>query len=337
MRLRALTLVLALAACAPQEQIFTPAPPEQAKLEKHALLTADGAQLPYRSWLPKGKPEAVVLAVHGFNDYSRAFEGVGAFMKAKGVAVYAYDQRGFGDTAEKGIWAGEQNLLADVKQFTLALKKRHPKAPLFLLGESMGGAVVIAAAGAQDFPEVDGVILSAPAVWGSDGMNPFFRGTLWLMAHTMPYKRFSGSDLKVIASSNIDMLRKMAADPLIIKKTRVDAVYGVVNMMGSAYDDVPRLNMPTLVLYGAQDQVIPPSPIEETLVRFTQPVTYAYYPAGFHMLLRDLQASKVMADIYSWMQDAEEELPSGFGVAQETGQQVKLKRVPMKREFFKKN
>jgi len=165
-------------------------------------------------------------------------------------------------------------------------------------------------------------------VWGSEAMNPVFRGTLWLAAHTMPYQRFTGSDLKVIASSNFAMLRTMAADPLVIKKTRVDAVYGVVGMMGSAYDRVPFLKAPVLLLYGAQDQVIPASPVEETLARFTQPVTYAYYPLGFHMLLRDLQAERVLNDVAAWIQDPEAELPSGFSQRHEPFAPVHFKHYP---------
>ena len=35
------------------------------------------------------------------------------------------------------------------------------------------------------------------------------------------------------------------------------------------------------------------------------------YPRGFHMLLRDLQAEAVLADIVAWMDDASAPLPSG--------------------------
>lgn len=335
MRVRGIFVVIAfmLAGCSPEVQEFVQNPPDM-QPGGEGIYAADGVRLPHRQWLPRQKrlrahPKAVVLALHGFNDYSKAFEGAGDYLSGRGIAVYAYDQRGFGEGPQPGIWAGEQNLLRDVAQALKVLQARYPGTPLYLMGESMGGAVAIAAASQPDFPEVEGVVLVAPAVWGSDAMNPVFRGTLWLAAHTMPYKRFTGSDLKVIASSNFPMLRAMAADPLVIKKTRVDAVYGVVGMMGSAYDRVPFVKAPVLLLYGAQDQVIPPSPVEEALARFPQQVTYAYYPAGFHMLLRDLQAKRVLEDVAAWIEDPEAELPSGFGVQHAPSDAVEFEPHPM--------
>ncbi len=62
-------------------------------------------------------PKAMIIAVHGFNDYSNAFESTGGvFQKLPtAIAVYAYDQRGFGGAAASpGIWAGEDNLVSDL-------------------------------------------------------------------------------------------------------------------------------------------------------------------------------------------------------------------------------
>ena len=330
MRFFVAAFVLLLAACSPQEQDYVASPTTVYKMEPAHFSTRDAYELPYRQWLPEHKkakknPLALIVAVHGFNDYSNAFEGVGQYFRQHDIAVFAYDQRGFGQTTNRGIWAGEANLVGDLRQFIEVLQARYPNSPVFLLGESMGGAVIISAVADPTFPKVHGVILSAPALWGSEAMNVIFRGTLWMAAHTMPYKQFTGSDLKILATNNIPMLRKMAADPAIIKKTRVDAVYGVVQLMGSAYDKIPFVTTPTLLLYGAKDQVIPRAPIETALTRFGREVDYAYYPAGYHMLLRDLQAEEVMQDVLSWITDPGEELPSGFGHVHEPKEDVSLK------------
>ena len=308
-----LGLLALLSACAPQEQDYNPSPQGQAQLDATLYHASDDAVLPYRSWLPAKKPKAIIIALHGFNDYSRAFDDLGEFSKSRGVAVYAYDQRGFGGTANIGIWASEENLVGDLKQFVQQVKSTHPRVPVYILGESMGGAVAITALADPDFPKVQGLILSAPAVWGAETMNPIYRSTLWLAAHTIPFREFTGSDLKILASNNIPMLRRLVHDPLVIKKTRVDAVYGVVHLMDSAYTKIPEIHTPTLLLYGAQDQVIPRDPIKSAITRFTEPVEYAYYPDGYHMLLRDLEREEVMADVLSWMRHPRAPLPSGYG------------------------
>ena len=49
------------------------------RLSDTQFMTRDGLALPLRAWLPEdGAPRAVVLALHGFNDYSKAFEAAGA-------------------------------------------------------------------------------------------------------------------------------------------------------------------------------------------------------------------------------------------------------------------
>ena len=77
-----------------------------------ALYAADGQVLPLRKWLPDGAVKAVILALHGFNDYSNAFEGPGEVWAHRGIATYAYDQRGFGGAPGRGLWPGRAALAA---------------------------------------------------------------------------------------------------------------------------------------------------------------------------------------------------------------------------------
>jgi len=312
-----LVVALLLAGCMPREQAFVAAPAATAKVEQSAFYTADQTPLPQRVWLPESgkskKPKAVIVAVHGFNDYSNAFETTGEFFSHHGIAVYAYDQRGFGHAPSRGIWAGEGNLNRDLKQYVELLSKRYPSVPVYIFGESMGAAVVITAVSDPAFPKVKGIVLLAPAVWGGESMSPVYTCTLWVAAHTFPFTKMSGRNLKIVPSNNYPMLRKLAHDPIIIKKTRIDAIYGVVNLMGDAFEKVPDLRVPVLMMYGGKDQVIPPNPIKYALSRFSEPVTFVYYPEGFHMLLRDLQGELVMKDILSWMGNSVRPVPSGLG------------------------
>ena len=77
-----------------------------------AFVMADGVRLPYREWLPEREPWAVVLALHGMNDSRDAWEIPAPELNAAGIAVFAPDQRGFGDTAVRGYWPGGDALAA---------------------------------------------------------------------------------------------------------------------------------------------------------------------------------------------------------------------------------
>jgi alpha-beta hydrolase superfamily lysophospholipase len=311
--LLALVAVCTLTACAPAEQRYRKSA-DAPRLTATHLVTGDGHRLPVTRWLPKGDaaPKAVIVALHGFNDYSNAFAIPGKYFRRRGVALYAYDQRGFGRTRYHGVWAGQSNLTRDLRQMVQVVAKRHPGVPLFLLGESMGGAVVVATLAATPPPEVKGAILTAPAVWGDETMNALYRNTLWLAAHTMPRMRLSGRGLKILASDNIEMLRAMSKDPLIIKRTRVDAVYGIVRLMDTAYRKIGKIQTPLLLLYGANDQVIPKDSVQRAIRRIAAPLHSAYYPEGYHMLLRDLKGRVVQKDILAWIGNPYHMLPSGY-------------------------
>lgn len=304
--------LLWLSACAtPLEQPHRPEQ-EQARIAHGVMVAVDGALLPMRQWLPEGTPKAVLLCLHGFNDYGQAFLYPGIQLSRLGIAVYAYDQRGFGASPAHGIWAGRQNLTRDLRSAVLALRREYPETPLYVLGESMGGAVVVSALAEPDFPEIDGTILSAPAVWGGETMNWLYQLSLWLMAHSLPDMALTGRGLNILASSNIPMLRALGQDPLVIKETRVDAIYGIVSLMDYAFGEVAALKQPLLLLYGAQDQVIPAQPIWEAVRKMPESARIAYYPDGYHMLLRDLDAPIVLRDIASWIMFRERRLPSGY-------------------------
>jgi acylglycerol lipase len=304
-----------LSGCASRLQPMGPAVVAPS-LDDHALTAADGYALPIRAWLPEiTPPRAMILALHGFNDYSNAFDDAGRRWAAQGIAAYAYDQRGFGASANTGVWPGTPTLVADLKTAAAQLRRRHPNRPLFLLGESMGGAVALAALTDPIDPlAVDGAILVAPAVWGRDSMGFFPRVALWLSNAAVPgMVVHPPRDLGIEPSDNLPMLRALGRDPLVIKGARVDALAGLTDLMDEALTACRRLESPALVLYGAHEQVLPPRPVERALAAFEASGRHvvAVYPDGYHMLLRDRQGTVVIDDIAGWIGNPKKSLLSG--------------------------
>jgi len=310
----AFTLALALLASACAPVILEAGPPvTEPRLAGHRVITADGTALPLSSWLPE-HPRAVVVAVHGFNDYSEAFEDVGPALATRGVAVYAFDLRGFGQAPGHGYWAGTPSMADDLTTVTRLVSARHPGLPLYLLGESMGGALVMVTMAHTPHPPVAGVILAAPAVWDRGDMTVFERIALWLASHTMPWMTLSGRGLNIRASDNDDMLRKLSRDPLVIKETRIDAIHGLCDLMDAAAAAAPRLHLPALILYGEHDEVVPADPAYRMMAHLPDnpgSQRTAVYANGYHMLLRDLEGRLVIDDIAWWISHPDQPLPSG--------------------------
>lgn len=315
----ALLLVAGLAmACSPV--VALPGPAVAApSIADAGLVARDGAKLPLRIWRPADgeSPRAILIALHGFNDYRNFFAAAGGWFAERGIQSYAYDQRGFGAAPNRGLWPGAAALADDLKAAVNAARERHPGVPLYVLGESMGAAVVITAMAGPQAPKVDGIILVSPAVWGRASMPWYQTTALWLAVHTLPGGQVSGRNLGIMPSDNIEMLRALGRDPMVIKQSRVDAVYGLVNLMDQAMAAAASLRAPALILYGERDQLIPPAAVREMVARL--PATAAShqrvvaYPDGYHMLTRDLQAETVLKDIAAWVTDPDAPLSSGDG------------------------
>ena len=303
-------------ACTPETEAAGP-PRQPPALESDALVTADGLKLPIMRWLPiADEPKAIIVALHGMNDYSNAFAMPGAWWAEHGIATYAYDQRCFGRAPQVGLWPGTHTLVADLDAMVALMHERYPKLPVYLLGESMGGAVAMATLARPDRPQIAGAILAAPAVWGRATMDLGTRVALFLGAHSLPWYRLTGEGLHIVPSDNRAMLIALAHDPLVIKETRIDTIWGLVNLMDAALAASQHLDdVPLLILYGEHDEVIPKEPTLDMIEALPPDPLHvrriAIYPKGYHMLLRDLEAKTVWADVLAWIEDPKAPLPSG--------------------------
>jgi alpha-beta hydrolase superfamily lysophospholipase len=314
MRLRLLSALFAalfgVTGCV--EHLVPPGPAVAAPREiADAFVMPDGTRLPYRSWLPDGDPWAVVLALHGMNDSRDAWEYPAPELATHGVAVFAPDQRGFGDTAVRGYWPGTKALVDDARTMAELLHRRYPQARLFLMGESMGAAVLMCLATSPDPPPAAGYVLVAPAVWGRAEMNVFLRAGLWLFANLIPGFKVSGTVARRVASDNREAIKRLSQDPLTIHETRFDTVRGLVDLMDAALAAAPRFRARALFLYGGKDELIPDEATAATWRGLPEGPVRAFYPAGYHLLLRDNDRVVPLDDILYWMRHPELALPSG--------------------------
>ncbi len=317
-RVPVLLLTLVLAGCAGRMMALGPSP-EPPPPPTGTMRMADGTALPYRAWMPtSGEPWAVVLALHGMNDSRDAWEIPAPEMARAGIGVVSPDQRGFGATPTRGFWPSGAMLVSDADRMARQLRARYPHAKLILMGESMGAAVLMCLATDPNPPPADGYVLVAPAVWGRAEMNPFLRSTLWLASTLVPDMEVTQAPVKVTASDNRDALIRLARDPLTLRSTRVDSVKGLVDLMDAALDSAPRFNAPALFLYGGRDELVPARATAATWEALASGERRAFYPGGYHLLLRDLDRETPIRDVIAWIRDPKAPLPSGAETAAST-------------------
>jgi len=320
-------MLLLASACAPLQQgplKFDSAP--QVGFSDKWFTSFDGARLGLDVWKSAGPMgsdafgpsadetrETVIVAVHGMNDYAGAFKAAGPWWAGHGVTVYAYDQRGHGRSPGPGIWPEHEVMRADLKAAVKAARELHPDARIAVVGESMGASVAITAFADDDPPDADVLILSGPGLRGWGALPWVYSVSLWTSAHVRPdWVVVPPKGVRITPTDNNDKLREMWFDPLVLKKNRIDSVYGVVSIMEEADAKIAKLpgKVPTLLLYGAKDEVIPPNGVERAAKKLPAHVKTAYYANGYHMLMNDKQAKTVWADILGFIDDPKAPLPS---------------------------
>ncbi|MEM6679162.1 MAG: alpha/beta fold hydrolase, partial [Pseudomonadota bacterium] len=280
-----------------------PSLPPQVPIEAN-LPAADGSALPVTVWEAE-TPGAVILALHGYGDHGAStFSGAAAAWAAAGITTYAPDQRGFGRGATWGRWPGAPALIDDAVALSRAVAVEHPDLPLIVLGHSMGGGVVLAAADparGDGGLAADALILAAPAIWGGDALNPLHRAAAWTAAAVVPERRFTGEGVvRIQASDNIEALRALARDPLYLSPPSAREILGLVRITDAAAAAAPRVITPSLMLLGTKDQIVPEENVRRVFESLAGPRRVVLYSEGWHLLFRDLQAAQVWSDIAAY-------------------------------------
>lgn len=274
------------------------------------FIMSDGAAIPVRIWPSHGTSRFIILAYHGFNDSRDNWEDVAPLFNEAGVTIMAPDQRGFGQAPMRGGWAGYQRMARDVKEEAEMIRRDYPDQPLYLMGESMGGAVIYTALTDMGPLPIKGAILLAPAIWDI-GLAP--RAFLDMLAFFAPRYEVTAKDIPVhpVASNNQAALRRLYYDPLSLHSTQLKSAKGLVKLMHHAYRRVGAAHQPVLCIYGDSDQFVPPAAMRKFWKKLQPPRKFDYVPQAYHLLSRDDHRKQITNDILSWMNHPGDTLPSG--------------------------
>jgi len=187
--------------------------------------------------------------------------------------------------------------------------------PLYLAGESMGGAVALVAE--DQGAHIDGLILLATALRSRDTFGPVATAGLWFFAHTIPWFPSGPTSIDYKPTDNPKTLEKLRNDPLILRQARLDMGYGLVDLMDAARESATRVHVPYLMLHGLGDRIIPQEPVKAAIeVMPRRPDSkLAFYKEGYHLLLRDKEGKTVATDVAVWIANHEAPLPSGAEAA----------------------
>jgi alpha-beta hydrolase superfamily lysophospholipase len=113
---------------------------------------------------PRTKLKALIVTIHGLGLHHGAYTPFAEKVQHGGFGVISFDVRGFGSYRNDEIYqqVDFKAILIDLRRILSELRQDYKNIPIFVLGESMGGAIALRIASL--YPElVDGVVSSVPS------------------------------------------------------------------------------------------------------------------------------------------------------------------------------
>lgn len=261
---------------------------------------------PMMSWI--NSPEnlkAAILCVHGLGLHKGTYAQFGERMAGQGYAVYAVDVRGFGSFL---LMPGERKCnfgkcLSDVSSALVLIRKTHPTLPVFILGESMGGAIALRVTAMH--PElVDGLISSVPAAQRYGQARSALKVGLKLL--TAPTKEMSVADDVVSRSTKkADLKKEWSSDPLARFELTPLELLQFQKFMEENSKSAGRItDTPVLMVQGASDALVRQDANVDIVNRIpSKDSQLVFVDKGEHLIFEEGQFNDdVIAALTSWLE-----------------------------------
>lgn len=248
-----------------------------------------------RSWSAASTPpQAELVVVHGMSDHTGRYERTGSLLADAGFSVAGVDLIGWGGTGGRrghvNDWVHYLDQVQDMMEEAATVG-----APTVLLGHSMGGLIALEYA-LSERPAPELLVLSAPSLRG---------GTRWqrrLAAVLEPIVPV----LSLPTGMEGDQLSRDPAvgeayfsDPLVHTAATVRLGRGLFQAMDRTRAAMSRLDVPTLVLHGGHDSIVPSTCTVE--LGALEVVDRRFYPRLRHELLSEPEGPRIVAEIADWI------------------------------------
>jgi acylglycerol lipase len=270
--------------------------------------TRDGLDLRTLRWPAAGTTRAHLLLVHGIAEHAGRHAHVASRFALAGIETHAYDLRGFGASAGRRAYVERWSQYHDDLEDQLAAVRAGAGGlPVLLYGHSMGGLIALGYVLADPpRPGPDLLVLSAPAI---AAVVPRWKRTLAdVLGRALP--RFEvANDLPAGGLSRDPQIEvAYRSDPLNVHRTTArlgQELFREQARVQARLAQIPALPVPTYVLHGTDDPIVPVSSSASLEGRVN--VTRRVYPGLRHEMHNEPEAAAVIGDTIAWI---EESLPA---------------------------
>ncbi len=229
-----------------------------------------------RSWLPKDKPGAMLIVVHGMSEHIGRYCEMAEYLASEGILVAGADLLGHGLTANEagkfGFFCDNDPatiIVRDVHRLKKLMQKEYPDVPIYIFGHSMGSIIVreylncygTGVQGAILMGCVDRSVAESRFSKHFLELMAIFRGWEYksrLAAEAALCRNVKGKPRFPTLSHREESVRAYAGDPFCGHEFTLNGYYALCELMKRANNKkhlarVPK-DLPILLLCGKEDQ-----------------------------------------------------------------------------------
>lgn len=276
---------------------MTPTAYEPVTSEVDHGTTRDGLIQLRRRWRPETTARAAVLLLHGIAEHSGRYEHVGRRLADAGYDVVAIDHRGYGRSGgRRGHVDSWLQFVDDVEDHLAEV--RALDLPTVLLGHSMGGLIATRYL-VDERPAPDLLVLSGPAL-GAE-IKPHLRIAAPLLGRIAPTLEIKDDGDPSLLARDPGVGERFYADPFRVPYPTARLGWELIKAIEDARAGIHRVAVPTLVLHGGDDRLVPAeaSEIFETLPHAERRV----YDELRHEVFNETGGLAIVDEVIAWIDE----------------------------------
>lgn len=262
---------------------------------------AGGASLFRQVWRPQGPVRAVLVNLHGLGDHSGLYPTVVEHFTARGFSVHAPDLRGNGRSPGQRAYIARWDVFReDLHRFVHLVREEEQGLPIFLLGNSLGGLIVLEYV-IHHAEGIRGVVAASPPL-GQLGIPAPLLLLGRVMSRLLPrFALRTGMDLAGLARDPV-VAQTVLSDPLFHRWGTARLSTEVAGAIARVHAGAPGFPLPVLLLHGGSDRMVLPDGSRAFIERVGHPDRQLLeYPEGYHVLFADIGREQILTDVERWI------------------------------------
>ena len=272
-------------------------------MKQSTFTGSEQKKLAYRLWEAEGRKRGTVVIVHGYTEHGGRYAHFAEQLIQNGMSVYAHDHIGHG--LSEGVRAHVKKfdtLVEDLHLFMEIVLEDAGSLPVYLFGQSMGGAVALLFT-ARYGKMLSGCILSAPAFVIGLKIPPVLKAVSRVLSVLFPKMKVNrgiaehlSRDPAVIAAYNEDRFLKK-------KKNRARLGYLLLQLEETIPPELSGITLPICIMQGTADKVVDPKGARIIYENISSDdKTLKWFRALYHELLHEPEKDEVISFALSWLE-----------------------------------